>query len=77
MALIAHKGEPPDWCADLAMAETWHIPPWQIEERVPAVWADRFLLLAEARYERDNPKQIGGQAEQGKHVKRLVSWQAR
>ena len=34
------------------MAEAWSIPPWLIEQQAPAVWVDRFLLLANARAEK-------------------------
>ena len=43
------------------MAEAYSTPPWEIEARASAVWADRFLLLASARAERDHPKQLVGQ----------------
>lgn len=48
----------PDWMPALLMAEAWGMPPWLIEGQVSAAWTDRFLLLASARAERDNPKKL-------------------
>lgn len=42
------------------MAGEWHIPPWDIEAELPALWRDRWVAMRNAQYEkqkRDNPKQ--------------------
>lgn len=69
----APEGEqgPPDWYVEAVMAETYGIPPWRVEDEAPAVWVDRFLLLASARAEREHPKQLVGQA-QGTVSRRLI-----
>jgi len=53
------------------MAEAYGIPPWRVESEASALWFDRFLLLASARAERDNPKQLVGQGA-GKTTRRLI-----
>lgn len=50
----------PDWAEMLEMAGEWHIPPWDIEAELPALWRDRWVAMRNAQYEkqkRDNPKQ--------------------
>jgi len=53
------------------MAEAYGIPPWRVEAEASALWFDRFLLLANARAERDNPQKLVGQGA-GKVSRRLV-----
>lgn len=42
-------GEPPDWVADLALAEKWHMKPWEVETDAPLIWVERQGALDEIR----------------------------
>lgn len=33
----------PEWATVMEMAETWHQPPWVIEEQLSEEWFERFL----------------------------------
>jgi len=42
---VAHPAYPmPLWIATLEMAETWGVPPWQVDEDASQYWVERFLF---------------------------------
>ena len=43
---------------DLLLAEQWHIPPWEIEDRAPEIWVERWAVL-NAERNRENSKGDG------------------
>jgi hypothetical protein len=67
LALSGH-GAPPEWYGVLQMAEAWGVAPWTIEAEAPALWADRFTALHNAKAKAAKPK---AQPSSGKG-KRLI-----
>lgn len=45
----------PRWVVILEMAEKWSIPPWVLDDSEPQiVWEERFMVMREARIEKEN-----------------------
>jgi hypothetical protein len=48
-------GEPPDWVTDLALAEKWHMKPWEVAEETPLIWVARQSVLDEILAHKPEP----------------------
>lgn len=41
---------------DLLLASEWHIPPWEIEDRVPEIWVQRWAAFNTERNRKPRDK---------------------
>ena len=58
----------------MMMAADFHIPPWELGDRAPAEWVDRWLADNEARGDAE-PTKVGGSSTTqgtGKRVTRVI-----